>query len=298
MANPLSSHSLVRDTKTVDTGIFYDFSEESIETFVEELLKKNDELHNELEKALLKITRLRKQRSALLDIIVKSSKNNEEDDDDDDIHSELSAGDIDSDVESTTSEDLDTIIKKEDIKQDYNTESSLQPLKRKRATPNKASKRQRGSKPVFVPKDDKGNYILPAVLGKTKVLSLGEIIPKEGFFNQNYIFPVGYAIERPYKSMVNKEQFTTYKCSISKDEYDKPLFCIEAEDAPEIEIKKNTPTAAWSEVLRKSNLLRQKEFKNTVSGPEYYGLSSITIKKMIQELPGARDCIGYQWMDI
>lgn len=63
-------------------------------------------------------------------------------------------------------------------------------------------------------------------------------------------------------------------------------------------IQKNTPTAAWSEVLRRSNELRKKEFKNTVSGPEYYGLSFATIKKMIQELPGASECIGYQWVDL
>lgn len=75
-------------------------------------------------------------------------------------------------------------------------------------------------------------------------------------------------------------------------------FCIQAEDAPDIIIQKNTPTAAWSEVLKRSNELRKKEFKNTVSGPEYYGLSFATIKKMIQELPGAEECVGYQWVDI
>jgi hypothetical protein len=51
-------------------------------------------------------------------------------------------------------------------------------------------------------------------------------------------------------------------------------------------------------VLRRSNILRKKEFKNTVSGPEYYGLSFATIKKMIQELPGAEECLGYQWVDL
>ncbi|KAI8970334.1 F/Y rich C-terminus-domain-containing protein [Mycotypha africana] len=152
-------------------------------------------------------------------------------------------------------------------------------------------------KPVDVPKDESGNYILPIELGRLKLLSLGEIIPEEGFFNQNYIFPVGYAIQRTYKSMVHEDEYTVYTCSIDKDENNKPLFCLEAEDAPEIVIRKPTPTAAWSEVLRRSNILRKKEFKNTVSGPEYYGFSLPTVKKLIQDLPRANECVGYQMVD-
>ncbi|GAA5814700.1 hypothetical protein MFLAVUS_008199 [Mucor flavus] len=218
---------------------------DGLESTLQHLLEKNTALTSQLEKAFIKISRLRKQRSVLLDVIVKVNTNDEAYNDDDDV-------DDDIDISSDLSDDDCSQEKKEVI---------IEPVtKRRKVQP----KRQRGTKPIQVPKDES----------------------------------VGYSIQRTYKSMVNEDAFTNYTCSIDKDPFDKPIFCIQAEDAPDIIIQKNTPTAAWSEVLKRSNELRKKEFKNTVSGPEYYGLSFATIKKMIQELPGADECLGYQWVDI
>ncbi|GAA5795212.1 hypothetical protein HPULCUR_000566 [Helicostylum pulchrum] len=249
---------------------------DGLESTLQHLLEKNTALTSQLEKALIKISRLRKQRSVLLDVIVKVNTNDEAYNDDDDV-------DDDIDISSDLSDDDCSQDKKEVI---------IEPVtKRRKVQP----KRQRGTKPIQVPKDESGNYIFPVQIGRTLLLSLGTIIPNENFYNQNYIFPVGYSIQRLENlSMVNEDTFTNYTCSIDKDPFDKPI----AEDAPDIIIQKNTPTAAWSEVLKRSNELRKKEFKNTVSGPEYYGLSFSTIKKMIQELPGADECLGYQWVDI
>ncbi|KAG2198722.1 hypothetical protein INT47_005407 [Mucor saturninus] len=258
-----------------------DFPSEALESTLDNLLEKNSELTKHLEKALLKISRLRKQRSVLLDVIVKVNSNDEAYEDDDNVDDTELLSDIDSEVESSDDDPEVEII-------------PLPQTKRRKVQ----AKRQRGTKSIIVPKDESGNYIFPVQIGRTLLLSLGNIIPNENFYNQNYIFPVGYSMQRTYKSMVNEHAFTTYTCSIDKDAFDKPIFCIQAEDAPDIIIQKNTPTAAWSEVLKRSNELRKKEFKNTVSGPEYYGLSFATIKKMIQELPGAEECLGYQWVDL
>ncbi|KAI7875088.1 F/Y rich C-terminus-domain-containing protein [Mucor mucedo] len=281
MDNRIVAPSLSNVSGSRLSGNQDDFPTEALESTLDNLLEKNSELTKHLEKALLKISRLRKQRSVLLDVIVKVNSNDEAYEDDDNVDDTELLSDIDSEVESSDDDPEVEII-------------PLPQTKRRKVQ----AKRQRGTKSIIVPKDESGNYIFPVQIGRTLLLSLGNIIPNENFYNQNYIFPVGYSMQRTYKSMVNEHAFTTYTCSIDKDAFDKPIFCIQAEDAPDIIIQKNTPTAAWSEVLKRSNELRKKEFKNTVSGPEYYGLSFATIKKMIQELPGAEECLGYQWVDL
>ncbi|KAK4514343.1 uncharacterized protein ATC70_001936 [Mucor velutinosus] len=281
-----------------------DATAEALEATMQRLLEKNSDLTKQLESSLLKISRLRKQRSVLLDVIVKANKNDYADDDDDD-GSDLSAGDIHSDIFSSDEDTVTTttVAKKRHAKDEEaptavkrkKTASSAPSSQDKSAPP---QKRQRSNKPIDVKKDEHGNYILPVQLGRVKLLSLGEIIPEPEFYSQTHIFPVGYAIQRTFRSMVQQDVFTLYTCTIEKDEeLNKPLFCIQGEDAPEIEIRKLTPTDAWAEVLRRSNILRKKVYKNTVSGTEYYGLSSATIRKMVQELPRARECEGYEWTD-
>lgn len=282
-----------------------DATAEALEATMQRLLEKNYDLTKQLESSLLKISRLRKQRSVLLDVIVKANKNDYADDDDDD-DSDLSAGDIQSDIFSSDEDTVPpttTVAKKRHVKDEdaptavkrKKTASSAPSSQDKSAPP---QKRQRSNKPIEVKRDEHGNYILPVQLGRVKLLSLGEIIPEPDFYSQTHIFPVGYSIQRTFRSMVQQDVFTLYTCSIEKDEkLNKPLFCIQGEDAPEIEIRKLTPSDAWAEVLRRSNILRKKVYKNTVSGTEYYGLSSATIRKMVQELPRARECEGYEWTD-
>lgn len=113
----------------------------------------------------------------MLDVIVKVNTNDEAYNDDDDV-------DDDIDISSDLSDDDCSQEKKEVI---------IEPVtKRRKVQP----KRQRGTKPIQVPKDESGNYIFPVQIGRTLLLSLGTIIPNENFYNQNYIFPVGYSIQR------------------------------------------------------------------------------------------------------
>jgi hypothetical protein len=179
------------------------------------------------------------------------NKNDEADNDDDDDGSDLSVVDIDSEIQSTDEEvekqEQVVFIKKSAInkRESHQPIESTTPCKRRRVQ-SQQPKRQRANKPIEVPKDENGNYIFPVQLGRSLLLSLGNIIPNENFYNQNYIFPVGYSIQRlvinraeclnwessmlkrklvnrSYKSMVNEDAFTNYTCSIDKDAFDKPI---------------------------------------------------------------------------
>lgn len=129
--------------------------------------------------------------SALLDVIVKITK----DDSDEDYDSDLSVGDLNSDIDSSDEYDL----RKRPVQPDYDIEEDLEDEykpKRRRTANGAGSRKPRGQKIIDVPKDENGNYILPVTIGSTTILSLGEIIPDIHFYNQNYIFPVGYASQR------------------------------------------------------------------------------------------------------
>jgi hypothetical protein len=85
--------------------------------------------------------------------------------------------------------------RKDQIKEDEIEDMPIEAVVKRRRI-NTQPKRQRANKPIEVKKDQNGNYIFPVEIGRTKLLSLGEIIPDENFFNQNYIFPVGYSMQR------------------------------------------------------------------------------------------------------
>lgn len=120
--------------------------------------------------------------SVLLDVIVKGNPNDEAYEDDENVDDTELLTDIDSEVESSD---------------DNETEKEFIPILEPAAKRRKVqAKRQRGTKSIVVPKDESGNYIFPVQIGRTLLLSLGNIIPNENFYNQNYIFPVGYSIQR------------------------------------------------------------------------------------------------------
>lgn len=128
--------------------------------------------------------------SALLDVIVKANCKNVSDDDQD---SDLSAGDLHSDSDS--SEDIGQEQQKRSVDPDeYN------PKRRRMTKPNpnkRKNQRQQGKvRNAEPPKDENGNYIFPIELGATTILTLGKIIPHENFYTHNYIYPVGYVITR------------------------------------------------------------------------------------------------------
>ncbi|KAG9298998.1 hypothetical protein G9A89_020311 [Geosiphon pyriformis] len=160
----------------------------------------------------------------------------------------------------------------------------------------RASKRPLNTKTMkvqHVDKDERGNYILPVQIGILTVISLGSVVhDRDTFHNERYIWPVGYAVRRSYNSMINADLQTIYTCKI-EDGGDGPRFVIEAADQPNKPITANTATGAWTTVVREANAIRHRDHSNSASGPDYFGFSQATIRKMIQDLPNASKCKNY-----
>lgn len=46
-------------------------------------------------------------------------------------------------------------------------------------------------------------------------------------------------------------------------------------------------------MVREANAIRHRDHSNSASGPDYFGFSQATIRKMIQDLPNASKCKNY-----
>ncbi|KAH7925568.1 hypothetical protein BV22DRAFT_1010857 [Leucogyrophana mollusca] len=145
-----------------------------------------------------------------------------------------------------------------------------------------------------VPRDKKGNPLLPLNVGIMTVVNLGEVCMREHFHTERYIFPVGYEVTRRYLSTVDPTAEVVYHCSIL-DGGDGPKFQIVASDVPDRPMIAGTATGAWSTIVKQANSIRNRQHSNSVSGPDFFGLGQNTIKHLIQELPGADRLRDYVW---
>lgn len=94
--------------------------------------------------------------------------------------------------------------------------------------------------------------------------------------------------------MIKRADTVEYICRIV-DSGDGPRFELYAADQPGTIISGTTPTGAWSQVVKAANRIRERNHTNSVSGPDYFGLSHNVVKALIQELPGAQECEEYIW---
>jgi len=159
--------------------------------------------------------------------------------------------------------------------------------------PNKRSRKRL----LEVPRDAEGKVIYPVRLGAISLISLGQVVhDRESFHTDRYILPVGFKTTRIYSSYKDPSQKIEYTSEIRDGGlapeyvYDilsfcsrKPLFdvvcnSVTAEDDPENPVVASTSTAAWQTVLQKVKKVATK-FAN-ISGPDYFGLSNPTIKKV------------------
>jgi len=93
--------------------------------------------------------------------------------------------------------------------------------------------------------------------------------------------------------MVNRTADVEYICRIVDSGGGGPRFELHPTDQPGTIIHAQTPTGAWSQVVKAANKLRERNHSNSVSGPDYYGLSNNLVKALIQELPGANVLPSY-----
>ena len=94
--------------------------------------------------------------------------------------------------------------------------------------------------------------------------------------------------------MVDRNAEVVYHCKIL-DGGDGPKFQIIATDMPDQVIAAGTATGVWAIVVRQANEIRQRMHSNSVSGPDFFGLTQNTIKHLIQELPHANQLQNYVW---
>ncbi|GAA5916425.1 uncharacterized protein JCM6883_006104 [Sporobolomyces salmoneus] len=145
----------------------------------------------------------------------------------------------------------------------------------------------------YVPRNADGTPRLPLAAGIMTLNSLGVVTNQEGFTTERYIFPIGYEAVRRYPSMVNKTADAEYACRIADGGQGGPRFELHPSDQPGVVIHASTPTGAWAQVVKAANKLRERNHSNSVSGPDYFGLSNNLVKALIQELPGANLAPGY-----
>lgn len=166
------------------------------------------------------------------------------------------------------------------------------PPKKRRS--NKSSATDAVLKTLAVEYDASGQPALPLVIGVVTIEALGEIAwDRPAYHNRRYILPVGFHSTRPYLSTVDPNSSTIYHSRIL-DGGNAPIFQVTADDAPGAVFQAPTSTGAWTAVVRQANQLRSRDISNSASGPDYYGLSNATVSMLIEDLPCSERCLNYQ----
>ncbi|KAJ3133825.1 hypothetical protein HK101_004411 [Irineochytrium annulatum] len=147
-----------------------------------------------------------------------------------------------------------------------------------------------------IPTDDNGAPLLPLQIGVVVIHALGHIVSdRPTFHTERYIYTPGFKSSRSYMSIVDPSKNVTYECTIT-DGGDAPRFVVTPEDAPDRASVGVSATGAWNAIVKAAHALRGREHSNSgVSGPEFFGISQKAVMKLIQDLPGARECTGYVW---
>jgi len=254
---------------------------------LKKFINENDQLKVDNGKLQAKIDHYKKRLRYLKherDILIEKIQQYESDSESSSGISEKSSN---SEAESDASE-----LKKQKIKNEEPAEDTSTTKRKSR------SKRKRGNsirRAQHVDTDENGNPILPFRLGVMTLHSLGKVVyDRDTFHNERYIFPVGYTLTRRYFSMVKSDEYVNYRCVV-KDGGKAPIFEVTPEDAVEKKTSASSPTGAWISIVKAVNEMRNKDHSNSASGPDYFGFTSSTIAKLIQDLPNARKCKNYKW---
>ena len=163
--------------------------------------------------------------------------------------------------------------------------------KRARQSEATADSGRRSSNRPPLPKDARGNTILPARLGNSVIQSLGRIVwDRPRYHTERYLFPVGYESTREALSVKHPNTKTTWTSRIS-DGGDTPLFEVFAADDPDTIYSGTSSSGAWQPAVKAMN--DPARVTNVVSGPDMFGLSNRSVTKTLQELPNADKCANY-----
>lgn len=119
---------------------------------------------------------------------------------------------------------------------------------------------------------------LPITIDGITLLNLGRIVyDRPAYYNDSYIYPIGYKISRSYNN-------TTYVLRIT-DNGAEPRFEAFLTSIPSCLYSEPTPEECVSRFVRFDSLSR------TIDGHEMFGLSNNKIRDLINTLPNSRRLI-------
>jgi len=153
---------------------------------------------------------------------------------------------------------------------------------------------------VKVQRNKYNQLVEPLIISKTlKITNLGKILSGRHYHNSRYIFPIGFSSEREYQS-IKDEKRAVYINDII-DGGDKPVFRVTCKDDPSRVYTSDSPSGVWSNVLKDAHKLSGKPLPVVkggravaVSGPTQFGLAYSIVQRLVEELPGAEECIHYR----
>lgn len=159
-----------------------------------------------------------------------------------------------------------------------------------------------------LPVNDEGNLLLPTVLGRANsrvsIYSIGRVAPNiPALHNETYIYPAGYISKRKFFSFLEPEKRVFYTCKIlpSRPEAldNEPVsFQIILQSQPKNRFESSKMETLWSEF--RAAFQPEQAFPDLaqfVNGEDFFGLEHDGVKKHIQEMPGARECSRYHFVE-
>jgi len=131
------------------------------------------------------------------------------------------------------------------------------------------------------------------------VQKLGIVFPRESYFNENWIFPVGYSSFRHYPTpQPSNPNKTFYRCEILDGVYH-PVFRITEETDHSNTVTSTNIDDCWRQIddkIRRAYAEKQKPFTSLFqSGAEFFGLNEPDVINLIEQLENANKCRQYRF---
>eukprot|EP00698_Gefionella_okellyi_P022789 TRINITY_DN7600_c0_g1_i1.p1 TRINITY_DN7600_c0_g1~~TRINITY_DN7600_c0_g1_i1.p1 ORF type:complete len:635 (+),score=96.04 TRINITY_DN7600_c0_g1_i1:30-1907(+) len=171
--------------------------------------------------------------------------------------------------------------------------AEVKPAVRSSGRARQAPRRQSAIEPIAPPKRTLNpKPELPIRLGPLTVTNLGKVVrDRDGFYNDRYVYPVGYRSERLYPSHIAVGEMLTYVCEVRDDGSNQPLFCVITPGPNSQCYQSHSSTGAVKPVIEQIRQVRLKatgqESKLAVSGPDFFGFYHEEVQAAIDRLPGA-----------
>ena len=152
----------------------------------------------------------------------------------------------------------------------------------------------RGSNIPSYEKDSNGNPIFPIILSPSLILvSLGEVVyDRDAFHNSRYLYTKGFISERCYYNFNNPSEKIWYQSLILDRGGNEPVFRVQVKGNPDVFFEGSAPSNPWLQIVKEASEKRGCK-SQTVSGPEFYGLTHTITQLLMSKLKNSEKCIGF-----